>query len=285
MIKKKLSLLGIPSDLGANVVGARYAPNRIRKFLLPALRKLKVDYVDFGNVPVPSRHTKGQLTKKHLSSIATTCLNLSKHKDCFSDKYFPVVLGGDHSITICYINEIAKGNKIGIIYFDAHGDYNTPGTTPSGNIHGMVLSELATEAKMLTPGRVVNPKNIVMISIRDLDREEKRLLRKSRIKVFPSKKVKRLGVEKVMKRAVKIASNGTKGFHLSVDLDAVDPKYAPGVSTPAEGGLSKKEILAAMKLVPSSKVISADFVEVNPRRDVNDKTSKLVVQMIKNLVS
>lgn len=281
---KRLSILGIPTDLGANIIGARYAPNRIRKYLLPALKEKKIKYTDFGDVSVPSRGKLKNPTEKYLGKIAETCFNLGKQRKCFSEKYFPVVLGGDHTITSCYINEIAKGRKIGIIYFDAHGDYNTPETTPSGNVHGMVLTAVQKGSHLLGSAGSIKQKNIVMVSTRNLDRAEKILLQKSKITIFTDKDVRKKGIEKVMKKAASIAGRGTHGFHLSVDLDSVDPRYAPGVSTPVKGGLTKEEILEAMELVPSDKVLSADFVEVNPKKDKNDKTSKLVAEMILRLI-
>ena len=138
---RKVKLIGVPSDLGANVRGARRGPKVIRKFLIPFFKKNDIVYKDLGDIPIPKPTQRGHKTKKNLQAIKKICYPFSRHM--FGKDDFPLVLGGDHSITICFVAQFARRRKLGMIYFDAHGDYNNPNTTPSGNIHGMVLGELA----------------------------------------------------------------------------------------------------------------------------------------------
>ncbi|MFB0544106.1 MAG: arginase family protein, partial [Asgard group archaeon] len=198
-------------------------------------------YQDFGNVLIPLDHPETNPKKKNYMKIEHACINFSLFKD-FINSDFPIVLGGDHSVTICFIRTLSSKGKTGLIYFDAHGDFNTPATTPSGNIHGMVVSEI-THGDQGTVLRLIcencsegNESNVVLIGTRDLDKEEAVALEKSNVTVYDMKKIKELGIEKVMKKALEIASKGTQQIHLSFDLDVADPSITPGVSTPVPRG-------------------------------------------------
>lgn len=291
MIKKEVSIIGMPIDLGANIKGSRFAPDKIRELIIPFFKKKKIPYIDHGNVDVPKTKKKinNSLKTKNLGEIIKTCHNFQKQKKCFGKDCFPLILGGDHTTTICYIQDLGKDNNLGLIYFDAHGDFNNPKTTPSGNVHGMVVSEISSgkgnslNVLCRIARSCIHQRNIVLIGTRDFDLEEKVLLKKSEIKIFSIYDVKKKGIKVVVEQAVKIASRNTDKFHVSVDMDVIDPAFAPGVSVPVENGLTRKEILEAMHLVSSSNINSLDIVELNPLRDVSNKTVKLAAKMIEAL--
>jgi len=200
---------------------------------------------------------------------------------------FPLLLGGDHSISLGSVSGIAKVHKnIGVIWVDAHADFNTDETTPSGNIHGMILAALAgigntrlTHASGWTPK--ISKETIVIVGARDLDRQEQELLRTHNISVFTMSDIDQRGMTDVMKEAIAIAAQHDNPIHLSLDLDSLDPREAPGVGTPVRGGLSYREAHLAMELVADSqRLVSMDVVEVNPILDSENTTAKLAVELI-----
>lgn len=280
----KIGLLGIPLDLGANVQGSKEGPDRIREFLIPLLEKKGITYQDFGNVLIAEDHPETDPKKKNYGEIENACVNFLGFED-FIDSDFPIVLGGDHSVTICFVRSLSSKGKTGLIYFDAHGDFNTPATTPSGNIHGMVITEITSE----NHGNVLRlvckycanltESNVVLVVTRDLDKEEADALEKSNVTVFDMEKVKELGIEKIMELAIAIASRSTHQVHLSFDLDVADPTVTPGVSTPVPGGLLKEQIFKALEIM-KEKVTSMDVVEYIPKRDPNGRTGKLAAEII-----
>lgn len=280
----KIALLGIPLDLGANVQGSREGPDKIREYLIPLLEKKGITYQDFGNVLIAEDHHETAPKKKNYGEIEHACINFSGF-EAFINSDFPIVLGGDHSVTICFVRSLSSKGKTGLIYFDAHGDFNTPATTPSGNIHGMVITEITSE----NHGNVLRlvckycanltESNVVLIGTRDLDKEEADALEKSNVTVFDMEKVKELGIEKIMELATAIASRGTQQVHLSFDLDVADPTVTPGVSTPVLGGLSKYQVFKALETV-KEKVTSMDIVEYIPRRDPDGRTGKFAAEVI-----
>lgn len=285
-ISKQIAIIGVPMDLGANIKGSKHGPKKIRQYLLPFLKKAGVDFIDLGDIKVPKPTQSKDKLRRHMKEIRQVCVNFLSAKKC--EDCFLIVIGGDHSIVSCLMRERTKKKKLGLIWFDAHGDFNTPQTTPSGNIHGMPLAEIAghTFVTMLdVHTKSVSEKNISMVGVRDLDELERKALKKSKITVFTADKVRKSGIGSVVKRAASIASKGMDGFHVSVDIDCIDPKWAPGVSTPVKDGLTRKDILLAMRLLGSKrKLDSIDFVELNPKNDKDDKTAKLVVEMIKALI-
>jgi arginase len=200
---------------------------------------------------------------------------------------FPLVLGGDHSISIGTMAGIAiPGKKHGLIWIDAHGDFNTPETTPSGNIHGMALAvNLGRGDPRLTgisrPGPKAMESATVIVGVRDLDPGERDLLRKSQVTVFTMREVDELGMKTVMEKAISIASTGVDGVHLSLDMDALNPDEAPGVGTPVEGGMTYREAHLALEMLAESGVVtSMEVVEINPALDERNRTSELAVGLI-----
>ncbi len=284
----KVAIIGAPVDLGADRRGVDMGPSAIRYAdLEAALRASGHTVQDFGNVtvPVPESQTVVQPELKYVDPIvamANRLAHLSAEKA--ADGWFTIVLGGDHSVSLGSVTGSAAGRAIGLIWLDAHGDFNTASSSPSGNIHGMVLSALAGygDAKLVNIGRSgakLATRNIVVIGVRSLDSGEQDLLRSTDVTVFTMHDVDRMGLDVVMAQAAEIAGSGVDGIHLSLDLDVVDPLQAPGVGTPVLGGLTFRETHLAMELLAESgRLVSMDVVEVNPILDTHNDTARLAVQ-------
>lgn len=284
---KKVALLGVPSDLGANVAGARYGPDALRRELIPLLRTRGIRFEDCGDVPVPEPGSPGDLSRRHLGEIRQLCVNFLGRIACDPDECFPLVLGGDHSLTTCLVGELSLRHRLGLIYLDAHGDFNTPETSPSGNVHGMVVSRISgrTLHSLLDLKKTfVAERNIALVGTRDVDPEEDELLKGSEVTVLGMKDVRQVGIGAAIGRAIAVASDGTEGYHLSVDLDAFDPAVAPGVSTPVPGGIGLEDAFEAMRLLGRGPLRSADFVELNPLADEDGKTARLAARLIATLL-
>jgi len=285
-MKRMIILIGVPSDLGANEKGSRLAPDKIREFLIPELKRNKVEFVDLGNVDIPKQKRATNYKAKHFLEIQRVCSNYSQlHKNIFTNDALLIVLGGDHSMTFCHVKELAAEKKIGLIWLDAHGDFNTEKTSISTNIHGMVLNKISgktLDTLLDLKKSAIKEQNISLLGVRDLDPSEKTMLEQTKIMTVPIKEFNK-NIETVIKKALTRANNKTEGYHVSVDLDVVDPKYAPGVSTAVKGGLTKTQLYKIVDLVNSKKLISIDFVEVNPKHDKKDKTVKLVASCILRL--
>jgi len=285
---KHAGILGIPMDLGANIKGSSKGPDNIREFLIPLLEEKGIPHKDFGNIPIPYDHTETDPRKKNYGEIEHVCVNFLGYKE-FIDSEFPLVLGGDHTASICFVRGLSSRGKTGIIYFDAHGDFNTPATTPSGNIHGMVVSEITSEKQgnvlhlICTECTEVDETNVVLIGTRELDEEEEVALERSDVTVFDMEKVRRYGIKKITENAFKIASKGTNQTHLSFDLDVADPSVTPAVSTPVPGGLLKEEVFESLNLL-KGRVTSMDIVEYIPKRDINWMTGKFAAEIITSIL-
>ena len=287
MLTKYVGLLGVPSDLGANRDGSRYGAKIAKEHVIKALDKIKVKYKDFGNIFVPKALHIDEGKRRHYTTIKALGRAYKVKRKWNIDKCFPIIFGGDHSITMFNLMEMSKYRKIGLLYFDSHGDFNTPQITPSGNIHGMVVSRIVGRCLMdLLPDRqkFCREDTVVLMGTRNLDKEEKQLLKKSKVTVINMKDIKRMGCKKAMMKALKIVNKGTDGFHLSIDLDVVDPKFAPAVSTPVKGGFSKKDLLKIMKMCHDSNVLSADFVEYIPKEDKKCLTAKTIAEAVVTLI-
>ncbi len=288
--KRKVAVIGATLDLGAGRRGVDMGPSAIRYAGLAArIADLGQEYVDLGNVetavaeaiPVADEHAR------FLPQIKETCERVARLVErTVRDGFLPVVLGGDHSValgTLAGLREVHGPG--GAIWIDAHGDLNSPETSPSGNVHGMVLAAALGLAgdrffedgwglPALAPGRVA------LISVRALDDGERKLLRELDARVFTMSDVDRLGVERAVREA--LAHVAGPGFvHVSLDMDAVDPDVAPGVGTPVRGGLSYREAHLALELVAESGLASSlDVVEVNPILDRENETGKLAVELV-----
>jgi arginase len=291
---KTVHIIGVPLDLGGNRRGTDMGPSAFRiAGLGEQLARLGLRVVDKGDVPspIPEKKGPGDPHRRYVKEIARVCQRLFQASlASFSEGAMPIALGGDHSLGAASVAAAAvhlrkSGKPLGLIWVDAHGDMNNPGSSESGNVHGMPLaallgSEPAELAHFAGDGPAVLPKHTVLVGIRNLDETEKKIVRASQVNVFTMKEVDRLGIAEVMARAIAIATKGTGGFHVSYDLDACDPTVAPGVGTPVKGGLSYREAHVVMEMVAESgKLTSFDLVEVNPTLDIRNTTAELGTEL------
>lgn len=261
-----------------------------------AVRRLGHTFSDHGNVGVhdPASSEPRDPRARFLEEIADCCRRLrSKVEGLLGDGRFPLVVGGDHSIAVGTVAGLsshhhARGEKIGLIWFDAHGDMNTPETTESGNIHGMPLASCLGYGppdltKIGTRFPMVDPANAAIVGVRSLDRRERELIRESGVRCFTMKDIDLHGIHAVMNEAIARATDGTAGFHLSFDLDGTDPGVAPGVGTPVPGGVSYRESHTVMELVADSgKLLGLEMTEINPILDTANKTARAAVEFVES---
>ncbi|HAM79513.1 arginase [Ornithinibacillus bavariensis] len=292
-MKNKISLIGVPMDLGQSRRGVDMGPSAIRYAgAIERLQTLEYDIHDLGDIPInrPGKiEDDGKL--KNLEQVIEANETLAKMVDEEIQKgAFPLILGGDHSIAIGSLAGISKHYKnLGVIWYDAHGDLNTSETSPSGNIHGMPLAvslglghEKLTNLYNYTPK--VMPENIVIIGARSLDPGERELIREKGIKVYTMHEIDRMGMSAVMEETISYLRERTDGVHLSLDLDGLDPTEAPGVGTPVLGGMTYRESHLAMEMLSESDIItSLEVVEVNPILDEKNKTATLAVGLMGSL--
>ncbi|CAM5346576.1 MULTISPECIES: arginase [Niallia] len=291
---RKLTIIGMPMDLGQMRRGVDMGPSAIRYAgVFERLSKLFSSIEDWGDISVgrPETIIDVQSNLRNLHLIAEKSLMLAEMVDkIIQSKSFPLILGGDHSIAIGTLAGVSKHyTNLGVIWYDAHGDLNTAETSPSGNIHGMPLAvslgyghELLTNILGASPK--IKPEHVVIIGARSLDEGERRLIKELGIKVFTMHEIDRLGMTKVMESTIDYLKEKTDGVHLSLDLDGLDPNDAPGVGTPVPGGISYRESHLAMEMLAESGLItSAEFVEVNPILDERNKTASLAVALMGSL--
>ncbi len=288
----RIRVIGVPMDLGADRRGVDIGASAIRYAgLNDHLQRLGFSVNDVGNIVVPlpeSQPTGNDPQMKYLDQIVHVSEELATVVTAaIQNEEFPLILGGDHSIALGSITGVARVHEdIGVIWVDAHADFNTHETTPSGNIHGMVLSALAGLGHPRLTGiggwsPKISMQTIVIVGARDLDPEEQVLLRAQQIHVFTMTDIDQRGIFAIMQEALEIASQATHGIHLSLDMDSLDPREAPGVGTPVRGGLTYREAHLAMELVASSgRLVSMDAVEVNPILDRENATAQLAVELI-----
>jgi arginase len=290
-----IAIIGAPLDLGAGRRGVDMGPSAVRVANLNGrLGELGYEVEDMGNVPVvqPESQPEGQPQAKYLAQITDTCTSLAKIVDkALAKSKFPLILGGDHSIAVGTVSGVSKHyrtrkEKIGIIWIDAHTDMNTPDTSPSGNVHGMPLACcIGTGPDELTRifnyAPKVDPANVALVGIRSVDGKEREVVQHSGVHVFTMRDIDERGLGPVIEEAVRIASSGTAGFHVSLDMDAVDPQEAPGVGTPVRGGITYREAHLAMEtLNDTGKMLSMEVVEVNPVIDEVNRTAILAVELV-----
>ncbi len=292
---KTIRLVGVPMDLGAGRRGVDMGPSAMRIAGLDrALAELGLKVVDDGDVAVPSPETRkpGDPKARYLSEIYHVCDRLRMRvRRALEAGDLPVVLGGDHSIAIGTVSGVAEffreqNQKIGLIWVDAHADMNTPGSSPSGNVHGMPLATiLGFGAERLVQMGGFAPKlrqeNVCLIGIRNLDDQEKVLVQESGVRAYTMRDVDERGMRDVMAEALDLVSAGTAGFHLSFDLDGMDPKDVPGVGTPVKGGISWREGNLLMEMAADSDhLCSLEITELNPILDVRNTSGQVAVDLI-----
>jgi arginase len=283
--------IGVPMDLGADRRGVDFGASAIRYAgLTDQLRRLGHTVQDIGNivVPQPESQPTGNPHLKFLAPIVQVAEDLAQQVTAtLQANEFPLILGGDHSIALGSISGVASVHRqVGVIWVDAHADFNTEETTPSGNIHGMVLAALTGLGNPLLThvggwAPKLDPDNIVVIGARDLDPGEQTLLRTHHVHVFTMSDIDRYGISEVLRRAIAIAGRQDHAIHLSLDMDSLDPREAPGVGTPVRGGLSYREAHLAMEMISDSQhLVSMDVVEVNSILDRENATARLAVELI-----
>jgi arginase len=292
---KTIEIIGVPTDLGANRRGVDMGPSGMRVAGLgERIKALGYPVHDAGNLDGPTFEAEqpGDPHVKFLDHVIELCARVQRATEAaLSRGHLPVVLGGDHSIALGTITGLSQhykklDQKIGLIWFDAHADMNTHETTLSGNIHGMPLSAILGYGhpgltNFSTPGAKVSVENAVLIGIRDLDLKEKVTVKRSGITCYSMREIDLKGMGAVIAEAIAIAGKGTAGIHVSFDIDAIDPYYAPGVGTSAPGGLTFREAhLALEEVAISGKLIGLEMVEVNPILDNRNSTAELGAGLI-----
>jgi arginase len=290
-----IAVIGAPMDLGAGRRGVDMGPSALRLAGLDErIEALGYEVQDLGNIVVaqPEATPVGLKRARFLPEILETCTRLGEMVyGSVSKENMPLVLGGDHSIAVGTISGIARayherGAKIGVIWIDAHADMNTPETSPSGNVHGMPLACCIGRGPAELTGLFgfapkVDPRNIAIVGLRDVDRTEIPHVRETGVSAYTMREIDERGLRAVLTEAIAHASDGTEGIHLSFDMDSVDPSEAPGVGTPVRGGLTYREAHLAMEILcDSGKLVGMEIVEVNPVLDIANQTAKLGVELV-----
>ncbi|MEM1449791.1 MAG: arginase [Planctomycetota bacterium] len=283
-----VALIGVPMDLGGNRRGVDMGPSALRiAGIEEGIRGLGIEFVDRGNIPVgdPRGEAPADPRAKFLPAIAEACGHLAGAvRGALADGHFPLVVGGDHSIAVGTVAGVVghhreRGEDVGVIWYDAHADMNTPDTSESGNVHGMPLASivgigpdeltgLAGDAPMVRPSRVA------MVGIRDVDAAEARTVKGSDVACFTMREIDEQGIRAVMEQAIAFATDGTAGFHLSFDVDGTDPTVCPGVGTPVAGGVTYREAHTVMEMAATSgRMLSLELCEINPILDDRNRTA------------
>jgi arginase len=289
-------LIGVPLDLGGGRRGVDMGPSALRiTGLAERLTALGYFVADRGDLvaPIPETQELQHEHKKYIGEIAHVCQHVYETAlaSLLADA-LPVVLGGDHSLgagSVAAASDWARKTRrlpVGLIWVDAHGDMNTPTTSPSGNVHGMPLAALLGQEPAELAGiggftPKVLPEHTVLIGVRNLDQREKQLVRESRVHVFTMKDIDRQGMAAIAERALTLAGDATAGIHVSLDMDVCDPSIAPGVGTPVKGGLNYREAHLLMEMVADTgQLTSLDVVEVNPTLDIRNATAQLGMELV-----
>ncbi len=294
IVSKKIRVIGVPLDLGQSRRGVDMGPSAVRVAGLEArLEELGHIVEDAGNIAValPEQKKEGDPHAKYLKEITATC---TKHAELIIKTLeagkTPITLGGDHSVAAGTVAGVAEyhrkqNQKVGLIWIDAHGDINTPETSPSGNVHGMPLAAImglgpAELANIFNFSPKIAPENCVLVGIRDVDMIEKENIRRAGIEVFTMRDIDERGMRTVVEEALRMAGRGTAGYHVSLDMDWIDPEDAPGVGTPVRGGATYREAHLAMEIIADhGRMLSFEIVEVNPVIDEHNRTADLAVEL------
>lgn len=290
--KPVLCTLGIPMDLGQSRRGVDMGPFALRYAgLNERLRRLGYRLVDQGNVKTPLRDTlDAEGGMAYLPAVAEVCAETYEAvAKIVAAGHLPILLGGDHSISIGTVGGSTHNDAAGLLWVDAHGDFNTPQTSPTGNIHGMPLASLmgygAAELVHLgRPGPKLSPGDVVVVGVRSLDREERSLLRESGVAVYTMREIDERGMGAVAREALERLGHLSR-VHVSLDMDSLDPSVAPGVGTPVPGGLTYREAHLLMEIIADSATVGAvDIVEINPMLDAANETAALALGLVSSLL-
>lgn len=299
VVTRAVRILGVPMDLGQTRRGVDMGPSAVRYAgLQDRMARLGYTVYDDGNIIVPvveqilnhDTANEAETNARHLAAVVQVCQSIyERAKAAENDHEFAIFLGGDHSISVGSVSSAASRGKIGVIWVDAHADYNTPQTSPTGNVHGMPVAALLGDGpKALIdvgyPGPKLHPSQVVMIGIRNLDAKERQRLQKSGISVFTMTDIDEYGIGVETRQALDRLSH-LDAIHISLDMDSLDPEFAPGVGTPVPGGLTYREAHLLMEiLAASNKVHSMDIVEINPILDNRNQTAELAVELAASLL-
>jgi len=289
-------IIGVPMDLGASRRGVDMGPSAVRYAdLRELLEKLGHTVEDAGNVAVPFREDaeKGaQRGARYLGAITAVCTDVAAQvRAALEAGQFPVVLGGDHALSAGSIAgasafHAASGNKLGVVWVDAHADVNTPATSRSGNVHGMPLAALLGHGDKAMAGiggahPALHPSQVALVGQRDLDDAERDHIRKWRLTALTMRALDERGLRAVMDEAIAVATRDTAGIWVSFDMDVIDPDEAPGVGTPVSGGMTYREAHLAMEmLADSGRLVGLDLVEVNPVLDERNRTAEIARELV-----
>ncbi len=290
---RRIRILGVPLDLGASRRGVDMGPSAMRVAGLEArLEALGHEVSDGGDIRVEIAETRtpGSPNAHYLAEIAETCTRTAEAVVATLEAGLtPLVLGGDHSLAAGSASGVAefyrrRGQRIGLIWMDAHTDINTPETSPSGNVHGMPLAALLglgpePLASIFGYAPKIAPENTVLIGVRDIDLPERQNLRRAGVtEIYTMRDIDERGMRAVMEEALRAAGRGTAGYHVSLDMDWIDPEDAPGVGTPVRGGATYREAHLAMEILADhGRLLSFEMVEVNPVIDEHNRTADLAV--------
>ncbi|MFT5048923.1 MAG: arginase [Chlamydiales bacterium] len=295
MTFEKVAMVGVPMDLGGGRRGVDMGPSAVRIAGVERhIRSLKYDFVDRGNISVdqPESSQPVDVKARFLAEISACCrLLCAEVQSVVAAGALPLVIGGDHSIACGTVAGISshyheRGEAIGLLWFDAHGDMNTPESSESGNVHGMPLASclgMGPDALTRIGARfpMVEPQNVALVGVRSLDDMERKLVKESGVACFTMRDIDVLGIHEVMGRALEIVNSGTCGFHCSYDLDGTDPSVAPGVGTPVPGGTTWRESHHVMETVADSGgLLGLEITELNPILDTGNKSAVAAVELI-----
>jgi arginase len=290
-------VLGVPMDLGSGRRGVDMGPSAIRiAGVADRLTELGHKVVDDGDIDIKNVEELkvGDARVRYLTEITKAATILARKVDRIMGLgHFPLVLGGDHSIAVGTVSGISsfaqrQGKRVGLLWIDAHGDINTPETSPSGNIHGMPLAALLGYGVSELTGvggsePKVDARNVALVGIRSLDTGEKKRLKETGVQVHTMSDIDRQGADRVMEKALARVTSGTDYVHVSFDLDAVDPTITPGVGTPVKGGLDYREAHLVMEMVADAGVMtSLEMVEVNPILDQGNTSASFAVELVQS---
>lgn len=293
----KVRLIGVPLDLGSDYQGANLGPAAIRiAGLQEKIEELGHEVLDDGDLHVPSRKSLsvGVPNAKFFDTIARVATDLCEHVVvALSENAFPIVIGGDHAMAIGTIAGVSKffrqrGQKIGLIWIDAHADINTPETSPSGNIHGMPLATvlgmgLAELVNIGVAGAKLLPEHVHLIGIRSVDKGEKTLLKKMGVNFYTMTDIDKHGIQEIISKAAAHLVKSVDAIHISLDLDGLDPDIAPGVATPVKGGLDYREAHLIMETIAETgKLASMEVAEHNPILDIRNRTAETAVELVQS---
>jgi arginase len=295
IIPRKIRVIGVPLDLGQTRRGVDMGCSAVRVAGLEArLEQLGHKVEDAGNIAVTIAETKasyGAANAKYLKEITQTCTKEAELviKTLEAGKV-PLVIGGDHSIAVGTVSGVSEFHRrqnqaVGLLWIDAHSDINTPDSSPSGNVHGMPLAAImglwsSELANIFGFSPKIRPENCVLIGVRDIDAIEKENIRRAGIEVFTMRDIDERGMRSVMEEALRMAGRGTSGYHVSLDMDWIDPEDAPGVGTPVRGGATYREAHLAMEIIADhGRMASFEIVEVNPVIDEHNRTADLAVEL------